>query len=365
VVRRVVAPGSAAGQTVAVSNSPVPGWYPDPEGSGRLRWWDGHQWTPSFQPPVAGGTPPPIDWRGSGRLRPISDWFSHLFRMLGDRAGHLFTIAAVTLLPFTAAAFVFGWQALDGVDMVVADDEVEFVGWSSGATTAAVIAGALLVLGTLVFTTAGQHQLWAAAVDAPSSWRRSVGQGLVALPRLIGWSLVISVVVAAAVFFVVLVGVAVPLLLLVVVPALLVTLVYASIHLQFLTVSVVATPENALTAALTVARGRWWAVLGRTALGWLVAMAASLAFAFVGQIFSLLVGADANALVESSGGTDTFHFGELLPNAGAAVVLGIVNALQAGVSQAVSMANLASLYGDAGAPSDLSRAGDGDLSPTS
>jgi uncharacterized membrane protein YhaH (DUF805 family) len=28
------------------ANRPPAGWYEDPEGAHRWRWWDGHQWTP-------------------------------------------------------------------------------------------------------------------------------------------------------------------------------------------------------------------------------------------------------------------------------------------------------------------------------
>lgn len=31
-------------------SNPIPGWYPDPAGSPKLRWWDGGQWTDQFQP---------------------------------------------------------------------------------------------------------------------------------------------------------------------------------------------------------------------------------------------------------------------------------------------------------------------------
>jgi hypothetical protein len=34
-----------------VADAPRAGWYPDPSGSARLRWWDGSDWTATFRPP--------------------------------------------------------------------------------------------------------------------------------------------------------------------------------------------------------------------------------------------------------------------------------------------------------------------------
>jgi hypothetical protein len=45
---------------VKVSDAPREGWYPDPEGRLRLRWWDGTDWSDRFRPlPEAaqGGAP--------------------------------------------------------------------------------------------------------------------------------------------------------------------------------------------------------------------------------------------------------------------------------------------------------------------
>lgn len=52
-----------------------PGWYPDPQGSGMLRWFDGMQWTQSYAPPGSvpmGGMPmgPPMPGPGPGYYPP-------------------------------------------------------------------------------------------------------------------------------------------------------------------------------------------------------------------------------------------------------------------------------------------------------
>lgn len=34
-----------------LADAPPPGWYPDPAGGSRLRWWEGGDWTDSFRAP--------------------------------------------------------------------------------------------------------------------------------------------------------------------------------------------------------------------------------------------------------------------------------------------------------------------------
>jgi hypothetical protein len=42
--------------------TPAAGWYPDPAGSGGMRWWDGTSWGDQVQP-----APPPVEQPASGQ----------------------------------------------------------------------------------------------------------------------------------------------------------------------------------------------------------------------------------------------------------------------------------------------------------
>ncbi len=53
---------------IPTAQTPGPGWYPDPAGSGRLQWWDGSGWTGQY-----GGPPLPVPAPAPGSVpgRPL------------------------------------------------------------------------------------------------------------------------------------------------------------------------------------------------------------------------------------------------------------------------------------------------------
>jgi hypothetical protein len=168
------------------------GWYPDPDGSRRLRFWDGERWTdhtavPADAPPAGGrspwatpaaptppragaGTPPPTAWTpgepaatpvgppGAGvphpgvpgmapppwtpaapirtawgrapLLPPLNDWFSATFRTTGARKRTLAIATLLALLPALVCAVALIVASASGdARFVDVDSDSSTAGW--------------------------------------------------------------------------------------------------------------------------------------------------------------------------------------------------------------------------------------------
>jgi uncharacterized Tic20 family protein len=57
------------------SGSPPPGWYPDPQGGGGQRYWDGARWTEHTAPPATAPAAPPTPFDPQARQWAL---FAHL-----------------------------------------------------------------------------------------------------------------------------------------------------------------------------------------------------------------------------------------------------------------------------------------------
>lgn len=52
--------------TDTTPNTPKAGWYPDPDGEGRIQWWDGDKWTPNYAKPAGAAAATSADARPYG-----------------------------------------------------------------------------------------------------------------------------------------------------------------------------------------------------------------------------------------------------------------------------------------------------------
>ncbi len=135
-----------------------------------------------------------------------------------------------------------------------------------------------LVAGLVLYLAITDQVVWR-RLGEPRSVSQSLGASLVALPRLVGWSLVLLLAVIGAVFVIAMLSLVSAALGVIGVLAALVALVWLYVKVAFLLVACVAPASgtNALSASAAVSRGRFWAVFGRLVVLGLISGAISFA----------------------------------------------------------------------------------------
>jgi hypothetical protein len=83
-----------------------PGWYPDPAGTGRLRWWDGTDWTSQYSTPYSPAAQP----GPGGGLYPVTPYFPERPHISSETAVYNPLIWIITLLPLLPVILLLLWN---------------------------------------------------------------------------------------------------------------------------------------------------------------------------------------------------------------------------------------------------------------
>jgi hypothetical protein len=243
---------------------PPAGWYTDPVTGSGSRWWDGTAWSEhtTYQ-----GTATGLD-SGSDRrpvLDPVGDWLREVQRTVVERAGHLFTLVVVVLLPAGMANGMVGWLFLRHAVLEL-DETLPFTFTNEGVGLPAYLALALSylvhALAALLLSVAAIRHAAAAGRGDPEAWSFSLIDGARRMVPAVGVTLAVlgSMVVALVV-----VSVVAPVLLILTFQLWVAVSLWGGVRFGFAPVAAALAPPgtNPLRASWEVTRSSFWAVAGR------------------------------------------------------------------------------------------------------
>ena len=143
------------------SGAAAPGWYPDPSGTGGLRWWDGLRWTEHAAPaaPAAGSPYAPARWRPLPADAPVYTvwiWLVALLPLLNS-------LALFLLHP--QALFASSYGVGSGVRI---SDPFALIGGPMYFVVAAL--GWLVTAAVIVFSWLDYRELGRRGVERPFHW---------------------------------------------------------------------------------------------------------------------------------------------------------------------------------------------------
>ncbi len=367
------APGSNEPPTSPPSATP-PGWYDDPWEPGAQRWWDGSVWTASTVRSTPGQDAaqsfgqPGATSTGSG-LSEVTEWVGTVFRTAIGRAGHVFPIMMLTVLPSALLTAVFAWLSVrnarvNNLGCLLFDDAPEagcasVTGLTTNYVLPMVLAGFWWLLAVAVFHLAVAHQLHGALDENKPTWAVSLRSGLRGLPRFLLYAIGTLIVLAVAYGVSLAVGSVVGPAGLAVVGFLWIPLaLFLWVKLSFFTVAAAVAPPrtNLLSASSSVSDGRFAGVFGRLCVLVLLSIAVfigSQAFSFP---LNLTLGPGINEglaqdILDEQRAPDSFAIVELVTKPAAlAISLVLINVLTSSIVATIQTAGAAALYRETGGP---------------
>ena len=308
-----------------------------------------------------------------GRVNDIGDWLRRSFRTVATHLAPLSVLFVAAAAVVTAIAYLLVHLLVADTVFFLNDGRVE--GFGLGTALALAVVAVAATIGWTATYLGGFHFLHGAhrmgrVRDSGTDIDpvRSLLVGLARVPRYFGVMLVLVLAVIAVLGggFALIFGVAVsgadtavlPLLILLLTIVLVPLFAWFTVKVAFVPVSAVAVPpgRSALLSSWGVSRGRFWPILGRLALWYLLTSVLSMVNQVIVQIgFPALVlswlelGPNGELLVDGRPieSLDVLVVSDLLPNP---IVAAGVLAFLAGLTGAVQMASasmLVSLYVDA------------------